>query len=53
MARTCGKPSTYNNGRCRCDACREAINAYRQGRRAQGLDLPKKEPALAGPPQGA
>lgn len=50
MARTHGRPSTYNNGKCRCTACTEAIAAYRAGRRAQGLDLAptKNEPALAG-----
>jgi len=43
MARTHGRPSTYNNGKCRCDACKEAIAVYRAARRAQGLDLaPKK-----------
>lgn len=50
MARTHGRPSTYNNGKCRCDACREAIADYRAGRRAAGLDLAptKKETATAG-----
>lgn len=38
MARTCGKASTYNNGKCRCPACRAAIADYRAGRREQGLD---------------
>jgi hypothetical protein len=51
MARTCGRPSTYNNGKCRCEPCTAAIAEYRAGRRAQGLDLPaKKEPAPAGTP---
>lgn len=50
MARTHGRPSTYNNGKCRCDACTEAIANYRAARRSQGLDLAptKKEPAVAG-----
>lgn len=49
MARTHGRPSTYNNGRCRCQACRDAIADYRAERRAAGLDLaPKKtDEALA------
>lgn len=50
MARTHGRPSTYNNGKCRCQACKDAIAAYRASRRAQGFDLPhdpkkEKEPA--------
>lgn len=50
MARTHGRPSTYNNGKCRCQACRDAIADYRADRRAQGLDLAptKTDPALAG-----
>lgn len=50
MARTHGRPSTYNNGKCRCDSCKDAIAAYRASRRAQGLDLAptKNEPAAAG-----
>lgn len=43
MARTHGKPSTYNNGRCRCDACTAAIAHYRAIRRAAGHDLPKRK----------
>lgn len=39
MARTHGRSSTYNNGKCRCDACKDAIADYRASRRAQGLDL--------------
>lgn len=42
MARTHGKPSTYNNGKCRCQACRDAIADYRANRRAQGLDMAAK-----------
>lgn len=42
MARTHGRPSTYNNGRCRCEACTAAVAAYRAQRRAAGHDLPKK-----------
>jgi len=50
MARTHGRPSTYNNGKCRCQACRDAIADYRATRRAAGLDLAptKTEPVLAG-----
>lgn len=49
MARTHGRPSTYNNGRCRCQACRDAIADYRAARRAAGLDLAptKTDEALA------
>jgi hypothetical protein len=48
MARTHGRPSTYNNGKCRCQACRDAIADYRAARRAAGLDLaPKADEALA------
>ncbi len=43
MARTCGLPSTYNNGGCRCEACKRAVADYRATRRAQGYDLPKKK----------
>lgn len=50
MARTHGRPSTYNNAKCRCEACKEAIAGYRANRRSQGLDLAptKKDPASAG-----
>lgn len=47
MARTCGKASTYNNGHCRCPACRAAIAEYRASRREQGLDKPTKGPETA------
>ena len=43
MARTHGRPSTYNNGKCRCTACTEAIANYRAQRRALGLDLATKK----------
>ncbi len=43
MARTHGRPSTYNNGKCRCDACTSALAQYRAARRAAGHDLPKKQ----------
>lgn len=47
MARTHGRPSTYNNGKCRCQACRDAIADYRAARRAAGLDLaPKTDETL-------
>jgi len=42
MARTHGRPSTYNNAGCRCEACTAAITQYRANRRAQGLDKGKK-----------
>lgn len=48
MARTHGRPSTYNNGKCRCQACRDSIADYRAQRRAAGLDLaPKADEAPA------
>lgn len=54
MARTHGRPSTYNNGKCRCQACKDAIADYRAARRAVGLDLaPRKADealALSGAP---
>lgn len=51
MARTHGRPSTYNNGKCRCESCKAAIADYRASRRAQGLDLaPTKQDAVAASP---
>lgn len=49
MARTHGRPSTYNNGKCRCQACKDAIATYRAGRRAHGLDLAPKTDAAPAP----
>jgi hypothetical protein len=53
MARTHGLPSTYNNGKCRCTACQEAIAIYRANRRAQGKDLAPKKSELATAGAGA
>jgi integrase len=37
-----GTKSAYTAGRCRCEHCRNAMAAYRAGRRAQGHDHPRK-----------
>lgn len=36
-----GTPTAYGAGRCRCRHCKNAVAAYRAGRRASGEDAPR------------
>jgi site-specific recombinase XerD len=36
-----GTMTAYQAGRCRCQHCRDALAAYRAGRRAGGIDRPR------------
>ena len=40
---THGTLYAYTKGSCRCEACREAVAAYRAARRGQGQDRPPKQ----------
>jgi hypothetical protein len=44
-----GKPGTYNNHRCRCRACRNAMTMYQRSRRARHAlaDLPQLQETIA------
>jgi integrase len=43
-----GTLTAYQAGRCRCQHCKDAVAAYRAGRRAQGKDGPRPPRTVAG-----